>query len=168
MDDIQATLDIVLDRLNDLEAKIDNQSSDLKGVTQNWDKKLDSTNSEANGCNSDRFTCLWPDENGEPTAVRDNETGLVWERAPHTDRSFWADAIRHCANLEVGGRRGWHLPLLEQMESIIDSSNQDPALPSGHPFINFQLDNYWSATTAPETPRLGNDHGNRRWQRGGQ
>ncbi len=70
--DIQATLGIILDRLDDLEGKIDTQATDLQGVTQNWDKKLDATNGEADGCNSDRFTCLFGD-----TVVRDNETGVV-------------------------------------------------------------------------------------------
>jgi hypothetical protein len=81
--DIQATLGIILDRLTDLEDKIDEQTTpatDLRGVTQNWDKQLDASNGDpATGCNSDRFTCLFGD-----TVVRDNETGLVWERSPNT------------------------------------------------------------------------------------
>jgi hypothetical protein len=52
-------------------AKPGSSPSDLSGVTQNWDKKLP---------NEARFTIL-ADFNNQ--AVRDNETGLVWERSPN-------------------------------------------------------------------------------------
>src|SRR3990172_12675857 len=47
--------------------------------TLRWDKVLDSTNGNEEGCNSDRFKCIMPTDNdpaGE--AVLDMETGLVW------------------------------------------------------------------------------------------
>lgn len=146
-EDIQATLGIILDRLDDLEDKIDTQATDLRGVTQNWDKKLDATNGEANGCNSDRFTCLFGD-----TVVRDNETGLVWERDPDTGSRPWLNAISHCAQREVGGRKGWQLPLREQLATLVDTSNSNPALPTGHPFLNVQSAHYWSATSSLDFP----------------
>ncbi len=97
--------------------------TDLRGVTQNWDKKLDATNGEANGCNSDRFTCIFPDAtHPDGAAVRDNETGLVWERDPLITSATWGAAIAHCASLEVGNRKGFHLPLLEQLTTLIDTS----------------------------------------------
>lgn len=151
VEDIQATLDFILDRLDELEGKIDNQATDLRGVTQNWDKQLDATNGEGDGedegCNSDRFTCLWDDR-----AVRDNETGLVWERAPFAADLYWSDAISHCAEREVGGRKGWQLPLLEQLASLVDTSEiNSPGLPTGHPFLNGEvLDGFWSATTVAD------------------
>lgn len=146
--DIQATLGIILDRLDDLEDKIDMQATDLRGVMQNWDKKLDATNGDpATGCNSDRFTCLFGD-----TVVRDNETGLVWERDPDPNPQDWVDAIRHCANREVGGRKGWQLPLREQLATLVDTSNANPALPTGHPFLNVQSAGSWSATTSAVNP----------------
>jgi hypothetical protein len=115
---------------------------DLRGVTQNWDKKLDATN----GCNSDRFTCLWGD-----TAVRDNETGLVWDRAPDTTARTWHFAIHHCAQREVGGRKGWSLPMREQLATLVDTSNNNPTLPTGHPFLNVQSARYWAASLTPDS-----------------
>ena len=149
IEDLQGTLGIILDRLDDLEGKVDNLPTgvDLRGVTQNWDKQLDATNGDANGCNSDRFTCLWGD-----TAVRDNETGIVWDRDPDTGTRAWTGAISHCANREVGGRKGWSLPMREQLATLVDTSNSDPALPTGHPFLNVQSAAYWSATTNASTP----------------
>jgi hypothetical protein len=80
-------------------------------------------------------------------AVLDKETGLVWEKSPSTESRTWIYSIFHCANLKVGGRKGWHLPTIEQLASLVDTSNTSPTLPSGHPFNNVQAYLYWSATT---------------------
>jgi hypothetical protein len=121
--------------------------------TLRWDRILDSTNGEANGCNSDRFKCIFPTTaNPRGEAVLDLETGLVWERSAGTGGLTWVNALSHCARREVGGRKGWHLPLVEQLASLLDSSNSHPALPTGHPFQNVQTFNYWSATTVADDP----------------
>jgi len=126
----------------------------IRGVTQNWDKKLDSTNGDPNGCNSDRFTCIWPTaEHPDGAAVRDNETGIVWERSPDTTTRTWTEAIFHCRRLEVSGRKGWALPMVEPLASLVDTSNADPTLPLGHPFSgipSIPFATYWSSTTASE------------------
>ena len=140
--EIFAQIAILNDKLNDLLAN----GVDLRGVNQNWDKKLDSTNGDANGCNSDRFTCLW-----DNTVVRDNETGLVWEREPDTSTRSWKNAILYCNPREVGGRKGWHLPTVDQLASLVDSRKSHPALPTGHPFRNGDAD-FKSATQSPDTP----------------
>lgn len=126
-----------------------------------WDKKLDSTNGDATagrvGCDSDRFTCIWGD-----TAVRDNETGAVWDRSPFDTNALpgsWRDHMAYCANREVGGRKGWQLPMREQMASLIDANN-NPALPTGHPFINIIVSGLdssllWTATADEEFPNAG-------------
>ena len=83
----------------------------------------------------------------EREAVLDKETGLVWEKSPSTSTDTWTNAISHCADLEVGGRKGWHLPTVEQLASLVDTSvGSDPKLPSGHKFLNVS-GGYWSATT---------------------
>ncbi len=126
-----------------------------------WDKKLDSTNGDTTpgrvGCDSDRFSCIWGD-----TAVRDNETGAVWDRSPFNTNplpSSWRDHISHCANREVGGRKGWQLPMREQLASLLDTGN-NPALPTGHPFINIITSGadsslLWTATADEEIPNAG-------------
>ncbi len=80
-------------------------------------------------------------------AVLDKETGLVWEQSPDTTTRTWANAIDYCYNKNVGNRKGWHLPTVEQLASLVDPTQSNPALPSGHPFSNVQPSFYWSATT---------------------
>jgi hypothetical protein len=83
-------------------------------------------------------------------AVFDKETGLVWEQSPSTSTFSWFDALFHCYQLEVGGRKGWRLPTIEELASLVDTSQANPSLPLGHPFSNVQSSLssfYWSATT---------------------
>jgi hypothetical protein len=117
---------------------------DPNTLTQNWDKKLP---------NDVRFTIL-PDFDNQ--AVRDNETGLVWERSQSTNTESWYDAVRTCWQRQVGGRLGWHLPTIEELSTLIDPTvpAPGPALPTGHPFINIIAGSYWSTTTDVRVPFL--------------
>ena len=154
--ELAAQIGLILDRIDDLGDKIATLSTDLNGITQNWDKKLNSTNGDANGCNSDRFTCIWPTaEFPDGAAVRDNETGLVWDRKPATFSAFWYNAAVDCQNKEVGGRKGFHLPMVEQFASLVDPMQESPALPANHPFVNiFPGGEYFTATTSINSPDL--------------
>ena len=80
-------------------------------------------------------------------AVRDNETGLVWERSPHTTSPDWLNARGDCTNRTAGGRKGWRMPSIFELASLVDPSQSNPALPAGHPFIGVQSAFYWSVTT---------------------
>jgi hypothetical protein len=110
-------------------------------LTQNWDKKLPGAS---------RFTALG-DFGG--AAVRDEETGLVWETTLDTREMSWTDARAVCADKDVGGRKGWRLPSISELSSLVDSSvKTPPTLPAGHPFINVH-DVYWSATTVTDNTK---------------
>ena len=80
-------------------------------------------------------------------AVLDKETGLVWEKSPSTTLFPWALAVGSGYNKTVGGRKGWRLPTIEELASLIDTTLSNPALPSGHPFVNVQPNFYWSRNT---------------------
>jgi hypothetical protein len=118
-----------------------NPTMSISEHTQNWDKKLPSAS---------RFTIL--SAFGD-AAVRDDETGLVWEKTLETTELSWNDARAACADKDVGGRKGWRLPSIFELASLMDlSMRTGPTLPLGHPFTNVQLDVYWSATTVAGTP----------------
>lgn len=97
-----------------------------------WSQKLDA---------SERFELVLDDE-----AVLDKETGLVWEQAPDTTIRTWLSACSHCYMREVANRKGWRLPTIEELASLVDNDNS-PVLPTGHPFSNVQSSVYWSSTT---------------------
>ena len=93
-------------------------------------------------------------------AVLDQETGLVWEQSPDGTTYVWSpndasviQAALACANKNVRGRKGWRLPSINELASLIDpSAPAGPTLPAGHPFTNVQSSVYWSATTFFPTP----------------
>ena len=84
--------------------------------------------------------------------VLDKETGLVWEKSPDTTQRTWAPAVSYCYNKVVGGRKGWRLPTVAELASLVDTTQSNPALPSGHPFQNVQSDYYWSSTVYAGDP----------------
>lgn len=90
---------------------------------------------------SERFELVLDGE-----AVLDKQTGLIWERSPDTTERNWPSACDCCSAKEVGGRKGWRLPTVEELGSIVDKSQGPPTLPSGHPFSNVQSDYYWSTS----------------------
>lgn len=116
---------------------------DLAGATQNQGKALPAAR---------RFVIL-PAFNNE--AVLDKETGLVWERSPQTTSARWIAARRTCIEKNVGGQKGWRLPSLQELTSLVDPSvaPPGPTLPPGHPFLTVQSTVYWSATRVDEDAR---------------
>ncbi len=101
----------------------------------------------------------------DDAAVLDKETGLVWEKSPDTTTRAWNYAVYYAYTKEVGGRKGWRLPTVEELASLVDTSvSGSPKLPSGHPFTNVQSGFYWSYTTSVGNPSgawgVGFDSGN--------
>jgi hypothetical protein len=109
---------------------------------KSWDRKI----------GKGRFQVL---QEFNKEAVLDRETGLVWERSPSMQTMAWPNARLFCAQKAVGGRGGWRLPAFFELASLVDPSVQTVGalrLPSGHPFLNVQADDYWSSTTFVDEP----------------
>jgi hypothetical protein len=109
--------------------------------------------------------------------VTDNLTGLIWlidancigTTYPEFDNDTyggeigdggvsWQHALDFVSGINDGtyancgaGYNDWRLPNVRELYSLIDISNIDIALPSGHLFTNVQLGfypaNYWSSST---------------------
>jgi len=105
-----------------------------------WDKKF----------TSGRFVVL---TQFGGAAVLDKETGLVWEQSPDPNERTWFESLTHCYQRTEGNRRGWRLPTIEELASLVDLNNTagDPDLPPGHPFTNVQSAEYCSATTRADS-----------------
>ena len=97
-------------------------------ATPSWDQTLPP---------STRFIVL---SNFNNEAVLDRETGLVWERSPvsvlGTD---WFTAVSACERLIVANRLGWRLPSVQELTSLVDPTQGNPALPPGNPFSNIMF-----------------------------
>ena len=105
-----------------------------------WDQKL---------APATRFVVL-TDWNSQ--AVLDKETGLVWEKTPSITGKSWVDARHHCTNdTATGTRKGWRLPSISELASVIDPSLPAPFVPASI-FTGVQSALYWSATTFAENP----------------
>jgi hypothetical protein len=94
-------------------------------------------------------------------AVRDRLTGLVWlKNADCFGERIWAQALIDAntladgsCDLSDGSTPGdWRLPNVKELHSLIDFGRLNPALPSGHPFVNVQTRPYWSSTTSAGFP----------------
>ena len=115
----------------------------LDEIPGTWSRILPADDGEADGCNSSRFDCVMGGD-----AVLDKETGLVWERNPNQGENGFITAIRLCLQTSTGARRGWRLPSVTELATLLDpnNTNGDPDLPLGHPFTNVRYRFYWSAT----------------------
>jgi hypothetical protein len=91
-----------------------------------------------------RFVIL---SNFNSDAVLDRETGLVWARqslartlGPSTQITR-NNVGQYCRLLTVGNRKGWRLPTVAELQSLVDRSRiftnapRPPAPPAGHPFV---------------------------------
>ncbi len=96
------------------------------------------------GCGSSRFDCVLGG-----AAILDKETGLVWDRAPDEVKAKWGSTLLRCYNRSIAGRKGWHLPSIEEMTSLLDTTQSEPALPTAHPFTLNQPEPgfYWTKTS---------------------
>ena len=122
--------------------------------------KTGQTTSYASGDDGDlQRGVAWPDprftDNGNGT-VTDNLTGLIWlKNANCFGGQAWVTALTS-ANTLASGACGltdgsaagqWRLPNRNELMSLVDRSQYNPVLPSGHPFTFVQSNNYWSGST---------------------
>ena len=129
----------ILDKLNEISTKLNNGGGG--GEAGNYTTRWDSNKPSAS-----RFTVLA--EFGG-AAVRDNNTGLVWEQTPSMVFD-WTSARFQCLNKAVpavGGTRGWRLPSVTELASLVDPSLGPPYVP---PVFTGVTGNYWSATSLAE------------------
>jgi hypothetical protein len=90
-------------------------------------------------------------------SVSDHLTGLVWLKdAGCIGASDWSTALAAVAQLASGAcgltdastAGQWRMPNANELESLVDVSQANPAVPSSSPFTNVDLAAaYWSSTT---------------------
>ncbi len=101
-------------------------------------------------------------DNGNGT-ITDNLTGLIWLKDANCfGTSTWAEALTDANTLNSGEcgltdgsvEGDWYLPNRNELASLVEPKNSNPALPTGHLFTNVQLSFYWTSTTFALTPNF--------------
>lgn len=140
--EILNSIDAVQTTVDSIETKTDAVKSKLDLIPPAWSQVLPV---------AERFVLVMGG-----ASVLDKETGLVWEKSPSVGNFLWDAALFHClTDTTTGGRKGWRLPKIEEYATLVDPTQEDPALPVGHPFTNIQVldgGTYWSATSNPGIP----------------
>lgn len=79
-------------------------------------------------------------------SVRDQVSGLTWERSPPTTGMNHADATAYCSGLSLDGFSDWRVPTILELVSLIDQGRTVPGFtPSAFPGIP-QNTTYWTST----------------------
>jgi len=93
-------------------------------------------------------------DNGDGT-VTDMAAGLMWQQqTPETPGLMrWEDALIHCETLDLAGHSDWRLPNINELQSLVDYSRDNPTLtaPIGLPPGSSPEWRYWSSTTRVKT-----------------
>ncbi|MBI5546720.1 MAG: DUF1566 domain-containing protein [Deltaproteobacteria bacterium] len=78
--------------------------------------------------------------------VRDNKTGLTWQRGVPTSYYSWANAQSYCQALNLGGfSSGWRLPTKKELETLVDRRDNNPSIDSTA-FPNTPSEWFWTST----------------------
>jgi hypothetical protein len=100
--------------------------------------------------------------NGNGT-ITDTRTGLIWLQDGNCGGTqtwaaagTWANGLASSAcGLSDGSTAGqWRLPTVKELQSLLDYTQWNPALPAGHPFTNVPNNWYWTSTDYAPGPTL--------------
>ena len=98
---------------------------------------------------------VWPQPRFEQTeeGVVDRLTGLIWREMVNQEPGLltWSKALDAVAKLRQETGMDWHLPNINELESLVDASQSSPALPQGHPFAG-NPEVLWSSTSSGFEP----------------
>ena len=97
-------------------------------------------------------TVVWakPDSayinNGNGT-VTDIETKLMWQQGTANVKMEWEDAVSYCKDLRLASYKGWRLPELFELKTLVDRSwGYNPTINRTY-FPDTVSSFYWSSTT---------------------
>lgn len=89
--------------------------------------------------------------------VTDQWTGIIWHQ--HADLSefplTWHEALAFVEQMNRPGGTAsnkWRLPSRRELFSLISHQNINPALPTGHPFLDAFNGYYWTSTECARVP----------------
>lgn len=88
--------------------------------------------------------------------VRDESTGLIWQRTDDGQRRTWAEALAYCAALDLDGLTGWRLPDAKELQLLVDYRRTPSITGTAALAPPFRATNpeqyYWTSTTVLDGP----------------
>jgi hypothetical protein len=79
--------------------------------------------------------------------IRDNVTGLTWQRDLMANTLTWDAANAYCDGLSFAFQDDWRLPSRIELVSLVDFTRDDPAIDPI--FTNTNPASFWTASTTP-------------------
>jgi hypothetical protein len=99
--------------------------------------------------------CRYTHENGaalipSDQTVKDNVTGLIWQRAQATSTMTQTAAISYCTSLNINGST-FRLPTVRELSSLVDFNTSSPSIDSTA-FPGTSSSYFWTSTIYQPIP----------------
>jgi hypothetical protein len=94
-------------------------------------------------------------DTGDKDVVGDNVTRLTWQKAVPGETFTFAEAERHCADLDLGGRSDWRLPARIELVSLVDFTGSRVGNVDDVAFPDAPAAPMWSCSDGPANPLIG-------------
>jgi len=99
------------------------------------------------------FTLPHFTNNGDGT-IKDNYTGLMWQKMSSTSPMNWEAALAYSKTVTLSGKSDWRLPNIKELQSLNDVSRVKPSINKTF-FPNIITSAfYWSSTSQYKTPAI--------------
>ncbi len=85
--------------------------------------------------------------NGGSTQVKDQVTGLIWQRSQASSPStyMWSGALSYCSTTLTLGSQTWRLPTVKELTTIVDYAVYNPSI-NGTVFPSTTANYFWSSS----------------------
>jgi hypothetical protein len=80
--------------------------------------------------------------------IKDNLTGLTWQKVSNPDTLTWENALIYAESLTLAGFSDWRLPNIKELQSINDERLVNPSISTTY-FGTIGIKKYWSSTSLP-------------------
>jgi hypothetical protein len=82
----------------------------------------------------------------QPATVLDVATGLTWQRAVPDKKFQFGEARDYCAKLSLAGKKGWRMPTLQELLTLIDEHAAAGPMIDRSAFPNTPSEQFWTST----------------------
>ncbi len=88
----------------------------------------------------------------QAATVRDLGTGLLWQRAVPDKKFPFGEAQNYCKQLNLAGKKGWRVPTLPELLTLIDERATTVPLIDQAAFPNTPSEQFWTSTVFANSP----------------